>query len=401
MLDFDAAQSLLACYGASPVKTELIPLLQTSNRVLATSITATTALPSADNSAMDGYAIRHADYFAGKAFPVQGCIYAGQQAFALKSGCAIRFFTGTLLPEHADTIVMQEHVQVRDGEVLVTSSPREGSHIRRRGEDVSEGAILLSPGVLLQPQHVALLASQGLDRVTVFAEVRVGILTTGDELVPAGAVRHTHQIYDSNGLMLAAWAKRLGAQISSVLHAGDDKSAMQAELDILLDQCDLVLIVGGASVGDRDFVRQVIDLMGGDPVLSGVGMKPGKPACVASVRNKPVVCLPGNPSAALIVSTLLVSPLIRRMQGRSTVLPNVFQFPLHVKQDAIVDRDQFIRVHCEFQTNGQHELFPLTQQSPGALRSTASSSGLARLSAGQNFEDGDIVPYYGWDYWLA
>jgi molybdopterin molybdotransferase len=130
-------------------------------------------------------------------------------------------------------------------------------------------------------------------------------------------------------------------------------------------------------------------------------MKPGKPVYVASVDEKPVVCLPGNPSAALIVSTLLVSPLIRYMQGRSEVLPKVFRFPLHAEHDAVVDRDQFIRVQCQFQAGWQPELFPLPQQSPGALRSTALSSGLARLPAGRNLEEGDTALYYGWEHWLV
>lgn len=245
------------------------------------------------------------------------------------------------------------------------------------------------------------MASQGIDRVTVFAKVSVGILTTGDELVPAGTLRHAHEIYDSNGPMLATWAEGLGAQVASILQTRDDKAAIRAAVETLLEQCDIVIVAAGASVGDRDFVRPVIDSMGGHHVLSGVGMKPGKPLCVTSVHNKPVVCLPGNPGAALIASTLLVSPLIRHTQGRSEALPKVFQYPLHVKHDAIADRDLFIRVQCRFQADGHPELFPLAQQSPGALSSTALSSGLARLARGRNFVDLDKAPYYGWEHWLV
>jgi molybdopterin molybdotransferase len=401
MLDFDSAQALLSRYGPPPVKTELVPLLHSSTRVLAAPVIAEFALPSADNCAMDGYAIRHADFSAGEALPLQGHIYAGQQSFALKAGYAIRVFTGAPLPENADTVVMQEDVTTPDDAVLIMVPPRKGSHIRRRGEDVREGATLLPQGTRLQPQHIALIASQGIDRVTVFAKVRVGILTTGDELVPASALRHAHEIYDSNGPMLATWAEGLGAQVPSVLRTGDDKAAIQAALETLLERCDIVIVAGGASVGERDFVRPVIDSMGGRHVLSGVRMKPGKPLCVSSVRDKPVVCLPGNPSAALIVSTLLVSPLIRHMQGRSEVLPKVFQFSLHTKHDAIVDRDLFIRVQCDLQADGRPELFPLAQQSPGALSSAALSSGLAHLPRGRNFADLDKALYYGWEHWLV
>jgi molybdopterin molybdotransferase len=401
MLDFDAAQTLLAGYGPRSVDTELVPLLRCTNRVLATHVTSTVAMPSADNSAMDGYAIRHADYSPGKALPLQGHIYAGQAPFALKAGFAIRVFTGSLLPENADTVVMQENVQIRDGAVLILAPPRAGGHIRRRGEDVREGDTLLYPGIVLQPPHIALIAGQGIDRVAVFTKVNIGILTTGDELVAAGGIRHAHQIYNSNGPMLATWAEKLGAQVVMVLQTGDDKAAIRTALETLLEQCDLVIVVGGASVGDRDFVKPVIDSISGRDVLSGVKMKPGKPVCVASVDDKPVVCLPGNPSAALIVSTLLVSPLIRRMQGRSEVLPKVFRFPLHIEHDGGLDRDQFIRVQCELQADRQPKLLPLAQQSPGALGSTVLSSGLARLPAGQNFKDGDTAPYYGWEHWLV
>jgi molybdopterin molybdotransferase len=258
----------------------------------------------------------------------------------LKIAFAMRVFTGSLLPKNADTDVMQENVQIRDSTILIVAPPRGGGHIRRRGEDVREGDTLLYEGTVLQPSHIALIAALGVDRVAVSARVNIGILTTGDELVPAGAIRRAHQIYNSNGPMLSTWAEKLGAQVVMALQTGDDETAIWTALETLLEQCDLVIVAGGASAGDRDFIRLVIDSIGGRNVLCGVKMKPGKPENVASVDDKPVVvCLPGNPSAALIVSTLRVSPLIRYMQGRSEVLPKVIRFPLHADHDAVVDRN--------------------------------------------------------------
>jgi len=400
MLDFEDAQKLLASNGPLPTQTEHLPIFCCTDRVLAEPLTAVLSLPSSHNSAMDGYAIRYADFQPGNALILQGRTYAGERRTSLEPGRAMRLFTGSLIPDGADTVVMQEHAREVDGAVTIDVPPRVGQHIRRQGEDIREGQVLLPQGSVLQPAQVGIIANQGIATVKVFSRVKVGILTTGDELVAVGSDRQSHQIYNSNAPMLAAWVEKLGAAVTCVLHSRDDAIAIRTALTQLLSQCDLIISAGGVSVGEKDLVKPAVESLGGTQVLSKVRMKPGKPLSVANMGRIPIVLLPGNPGAAFIVSTLLVSPMIRRMQGRAEVLPPVLAFPLRIQHSNRVERDEFIRVQCEMPSGRGAQLIPLRQQGPGALGSLSQTSGLARLPAGCQFRDGDSASYYDLQHWL-
>lgn len=316
MLDFDQAQTLLANAAAPLQRTEHVDLTQASGRVLATHLDATVDIPPADNSAMDGYALRLADWNPQARLPIQQRCYAGDVPEPLKPGHAIRLFTGSVIPAGADVVVMQEDTTETDNHVQISREPRLGQHIRRRGEDTMAGAALLPAGTLLQAAHVALLASQGMATIPVYGQLRVGILTTGDELVLPGQPRATEQIYNSNGPMLAAMVRGMGALPVHVLHARDTEADLLDAFKTLLADCDLVLSVGGVSVGERDLVKPALAALGGELSLWKVRMKPGKPVALAQIEGKPVVSLPGNPVSAYAVFATLVTPLMRRMQGR-------------------------------------------------------------------------------------
>lgn len=401
MLEFDEAQSRLIAAAPAPARTETISLAQAAGRVLATDLSATVDLPAADNSAMDGYAIRHADYQPGAKLPIQQRCYAGDLPQPLVPGQATRLFTGSLMPEGADTVVMQEDTREADGFVEITQAPRAGQHVRKRGEDIRAGKPLLAAGTLLQAAHVAMLASQGLAEVTVYTRLRVGILTTGDELAAPGQPRRPEQIYNSNGPMLAALTEGLGAQAVHVLHARDDEAALQQALRTLRDDCDLVISVGGVSVGDRDLVKPAIESLGGEVALWKVRMKPGKPVALAQLDGKPVVCLPGNPVSAYAVFAVLVSPVIRRMQGRTLVCPPVARAALRTERTRQDSREEFLRVQCTPLAGGGAELTPYANQGSGVLSSLPWADGLARLPAGVPVNDGDLVAYYDLRHWLA
>ncbi|MEJ2896804.1 gephyrin-like molybdotransferase Glp, partial [Bordetella avium] len=378
---------------------ETLPLARLAGRVLAQDITATLDLPSADNSAMDGYAIRYADYQAGRALPVTQRVFAGEMPARLEAGQAARLFTGSLLPEGADTVIMQEDARETDGQVEILLAPSAGQHVRKRGEDTRAGALLLAGGTVLQAAHIALLASQGIAQAEVIDRLRVGILTTGDELVPPGAPRQAQQIYNSNGAMLAALAEGMGAQATHVLHARDDEESLKAAFDQLLDDCDLILSVGGVSVGERDLVKPVLESMGAQLVLWKVRMKPGKPVALAHARGKPLVCLPGNPVSAYTVFTVLVSPLLRRMQGRREIYPRVDHVALRTAHTRRDGREEFLRV--QYRVGLTPELHAYTNQSSGVLSSLAWSDGLARLPYDTDIQDGAQVRYYDMRLWQA
>jgi molybdopterin molybdotransferase len=401
MLDFDVAQTQLAAAGNPPNITEACILDKARGRVLAQTLFATLDLPPADNSAMDGYAIRHADYQPGRGLPVQQRCFAGQEPEPLQAGKTIRLFTGSLMPDNADTVVMQEDGVEADNALLINVAPVKGAHVRLKGEDVRVGDQLLAKGTLLGAAQIALLASQGYAEVTVYAPLKIGILTTGDELIKPGQPRGNQQIYNSNGPMLAALLEDMGASVQHVLHAADTEAALLDAFTTLLADCDLVLTVGGVSVGEKDLVKPVIEQMGGNLDLWRVCMKPGKPVALAHASNKPIVCLPGNPVSAFAVFVLLVSPLVRMMQGRDEVLPPVQYGKLSTSTTFKENREEFIRVRAVHAPDGSTALQPYAQQGSGIISSLPWSSGLARIPVNTAIGDGDVVGYYSWAHWLA
>jgi len=399
LLDFDIAQSRLAQAGKLPQSTETCLLRAARGRILAETIMARHDLPPADNSAMDGYAIRFADYQPGAAFPVQQRCFAGQAPEPLQPGNTIRLFTGSLLPPGADTVVMQEDCTETDNVLTLREAPRQGSHVRRQGEDVQKGRRLLSAGTLLDTAQIAVLASQGLQSVAVYPKLRIGILSTGDELVEPGQPLQTAQIYNSNGPALAALAEKLGAEVIHVLHAADTHDSLRDAFTRLIGDCDLVLTVGGVSVGEKDLVKATIEQMGGRVDLWRVRMKPGKPVALAQAHGTPVVCLPGNPVSAYVVFTLLVSPMIRAMQGRERLLPDVSYGKLDSATTFNETREEFIRVRASHADDGSTSLSPYAQQGSGVISSLPWATGVARIPANTLVGNGDTVAYYDFAHW--
>lgn len=401
MLDFDVAQTRLAMAGNPPSITEACPLHQARGRVLAQTLFATLDLPPADNSAMDGYAIRHADYSPGKRLPVQQRCFAGECPEPLQPGKTIRLFTGSLIPEGADTVVMQEDGIETNDEFEIRSAPHKGDHVRHQGEDVRQGDQLFAKGSRLGAAQIALLASQGYAEITVYAPLRVGILTTGDELVSPGQPRGHEQVYNSNGPMLAALAQDMGVDVVHVLHALDTAASLDTAFTTLLRDCDLVITVGGVSVGEKDLVKPAIENLGGKLDLWRVCMKPGKPVALAQAAGKPIVCLPGNPVSAFAVFTLLVTPLIRHMQGRAQVIPAIQYGRLATDKTFHEKREEFLRVQAAHSPQGLSELTPYAQQGSGIISSLPWAGGLARIPVNTPVQNGDVVAYYDFRHWLV
>jgi molybdopterin molybdotransferase len=400
-LTFDEAQRRLLADALFPTVTELVPAWKCAGSVLAERVGAALDLPHADSSAMDGYALRHADILERKTLSIQERCYAGDLPQPLRPGHAIRLFTGAVMPVHADTVVMQEYVRESAGAIEVLSAPRHGQHVRKQGEDVHAGQLLLPAGTLLRPAQIALLSSQGVDRVAVFTKLRVGILTTGDELVAPGNVRAPQQTFDSNGPMLAALVEGMGASVPCVVHARDNPAEIRSALAQLLPHCDVIISAGGASVGERDLMRSTIQSLGATISVWQVQMKPGKPLTVATVFDKPFVCLPGNPAAAFAVFMLLITPMIRRMQGRTAILPPSPKVGFDAQRKGHEYRDEFLRVLHVVDDEGRMRLVPFEQQSPAALSSLAQASGLARVRPGCSLSPGDLAQYYDFQHWLA
>lgn len=400
MLEFDRAQALLIGAGRVPAQSVLRPLAVAQGRVLAEPVIASVDMPTADNSAMDGYALRLADYAAGRALPIQQRCYAGVAPLPLKPGYATRLFTGSLLPEGADSIAIQEDCSESDGHVVIHAAPVPGRHVRRRAEDIGQGTVLLEAGTVLDAARIGVLAAQGCARVPVWPRLRVGVLTTGDEVIGPGQPLAAHQVYNANGPMLAALITGMGARVSRRLHAVDTVADLETALTTLAQCSDLVLTVGGVSVGEHDLVKPVLESLGGELELWKVRMKPGKPVALGRVGQVPVVGLPGNPVSAYAVFTVLVSPMLRRMQGRAMALPPTMTAVLRGPKSYGDSRENFLRVKAQSDPAGLVEVVPHTAQASGVMRALPWADGLARIPAGVELADGARVAYYPFATWL-
>jgi len=401
MLDFDTAQQRLLDLPIPEIARETVSLQQAQGRVLAQDVVATLDMPSADNSSMDGYALRLQDYVPGATLPVQQRVFAGQAPEPQEAGKISRIFTGSLIPEGADTVVIQEVCKEEDGQVTISETPTLGQNIRRQGEDTRAGSVILKQGTLVGAAEINLIATQGIATLSVYRQLKVGILTTGDELVPVGQPRESSQIFNSNAPMLTALFHTLGAQVKHALHAIDDLDATREALNTLFADCDLVISVGGVSVGEKDLVKPALEALGASLDFWRVKMKPGKPVALSSVNNVPVICLPGNPVSAYTVLAVLVSPLIRKLQGRSQCLPLRIQATLKTDKVFNETRDEFLRVRiAQDAETGLLTAEPYDRQGSGMSSSLPWANAFARVPAVQKYTGGDRVWVYLKEDWI-
>ncbi|ANS78774.1 Molybdopterin biosynthesis protein MoeA [Serinicoccus hydrothermalis] len=307
-----------------PVATVTLPVRRAQSLVTTTDVHSSVDLPRFDNSSMDGYAVRRADLEGASSenpvvLPVAGDVAAGdQERHALAPGQVWRIMTGAPMPEGADAVVKVEDTDGHPHEPQLRVHPDEGAHIRRAGEDVKAGDLVLPAGSRIGPGEIAALLSSGVSEIEVVGPVRVAILSTGDELVPAGEPVGPGQIIDSNGPMLEALVREAGAYVVHVGHLPDDEGAIKKQLHRLLDHADLVITTGGVSKGEFDLVKKVLSGQGSMEFVE-VAMQPGKPQGfgVLGRRDVPVFTLPGNPVSTLVSFEVFVRPALQRRAGRS------------------------------------------------------------------------------------
>ncbi|MDP9005140.1 MAG: molybdopterin molybdotransferase MoeA [Verrucomicrobiota bacterium] len=308
--------------SVEPLASSAVALAQARERFAARDLFARIALPGFDNSAMDGYAVVASSCETGKTLRVIGEQSAGlDRKLRIVAGEAVRIFTGAPLPDGADAVVMQEDVQREGAAVFVNTKVESGEFVRRRGSDLSVGQKILEAGERIRPQTLALLASQGLAEVDVGGEVRASIVTTGDELVAPGRSLEAGQIYESNSALLQALCEKWGASDATVEHSPDEAQTLEAALRRGIER-DVLIIVGGVSVGARDLVKPVLNAVGARTDLWRVSVKPGKPFLFGRAGPCAIFGLPGNPVSAFVTFLLFVRPAILRMMGaRANELP--------------------------------------------------------------------------------
>lgn len=376
MIGFDEAFRRVAAL-ARPLGTEQVRLAEASGRILAAPVIAAVDSPPADVSAMDGYAFRDADRpearLVGESFPGEG--FSG----SVGAGECVRIFTGAPVPQGADRVVVQEIVR-RDGDrVIVEGAVSSGRHIRARGSDFARGDELLGAGRRLDPRALVAVAGADVAEVAVMRRPLVTILGTGDELAEPGTARdRPGSIPESVSLGVAALAEQFGGTVVGRMRLRDDRAEMERAARSALDRSDLVVMTGGASVGEKDYAKAVFLALGLDLLFSKVAIKPGKPVWIGRVGERIVMGLPGNPTSALVTARLLLAPLVAGLAGAHP--RSVLQWRLMLLASDLGpcgDRETFVRGVRKGET-----VLPLANQDSGAQRTLAEADILIRRLAG-------------------
>ncbi|HNW00741.1 MAG TPA: molybdopterin molybdotransferase MoeA, partial [Burkholderiaceae bacterium] len=348
----DALAALLA-HAVALNGTETVSVFDADGRVLAQDVVSALQVPPNDNSSMDGYAVRCADVRqAGAVLQVTQRIPAGSTGVAMTPGSAARIFTGASIPPGADAVVMQEDCEPSgEGSVRVNNVPSSGQWIRRAGEDVTRGAVVLQKGARLAPASLGLAASIGLDQLLVAGRPRVALFSTGDELVMPGTVAPQDMkpgaIYNSNRFFLRALLQRLGCDVTDLGIVPDQRDATLDALRAAAEHHDLILTSGGVSVGEEDHIKPAVEALG-HLDLWQIAIKPGKPFAYGSIDGQAgkthFMGLPGNPVSSFITFLLLVRPFLLKLQGVSQVAANSIAVPAHFTWSRADKRREFLRV---------------------------------------------------------
>ena len=357
--------------------------------VLAEDIVADSNVPPADNSAMDGYALRHQDLVQGKPVPVSQRIPAGLVGEPLSPGTAARIFTGAIIPAGADTVIAQEDCLQDDGVVIVNVAAVQGQHIRPCGQDISSGQLILSTGHRLQAADLGLLASLGFSQLKVAAAIKVALMSTGDELREPGDPLAPGQIYNSNRPMLAAMIRALGCEVVDLGIVADNPSATKAALLLARDSADVVISSGGVSVGEEDHVKAQVEALG-ELQLWKLAIKPGKPLAYGKLGKVPFFGLPGNPVSGFVTFCLLVRPYLLSMLGVAEPIAPQWPAVANFEWPKAGSRQEYLRARVMPSATGlQVDIHP--QQSSGALTSVSWCNALAVIPIGVTLQHGDGV----------
>ena len=400
----DLALAELLAFAAPLPGFEVVSTFDADGRVLAQEVLSSLDVPAHDNSSMDGYALRCADWLdANTVLVVNQRIAAGSSGRVLGPASAARIFTGAPIPPGADAVVMQEDCvasnPVSPGSegaatptVRIQVQPTPGQWIRRRGEDVTSGAVVLKCGERLSPASLGLAASIGFDKLQVTRPVRVALFSTGDELVMPGEVLPTDMkpgaIYNSNRFFLRALLLRLGCTVTDLGIVPDKLDATIDALKNASQKHDLILTSGGVSVGEEDHIKPAVQSLG-ELNLWQIAIKPGKPFAYGKVGAAHFVGLPGNPVSSFVTFLLLVRPFILKLLGATALAPQSIALPAHFNWARADKRREFLRVRQN--AKGGLELF--NNQSSGVLTSAVWGDGLVDNPAGKTIAHGDIVQF--------
>jgi len=387
LMPVDEVERLILARVSPVAETEMVDLANAAGRVVGADLVAHVDLPPFDNSAVDGYAVRHADLDpAGETrLAIADRIMAGQgTGQALAPGTAIRIFTGAPMPAGADTVFMQEDCRTEGGMVVLPPGLKAGANRRLAGEDIRSGSVALPTGRRLAPQHLALAAAIGVTEIAVRRRVRVALFSTGDEIVEPGSPLSPATLYDSNRRLLAAMLARLGVAVTDLGIVRDRPEALVGALGEAAQHHDLVLTSGGVSTGEADHVREAVERVG-RLVFWRVAIKPGRPVAMGVIpagsdgAAAAFVGLPGNPVAVFVTFARVVRPLLLRLAGAQPepliALPVRASFAYRKRKG----RREYVRVGLRRSADGAFEASKYPQDGAGVITSLTETDGLAEL----------------------
>jgi len=380
---------------------ESVAIRNALNRTLSADVLSTIDVPAYTNSAMDGYAIKYSDIQQEgvSSLEITGVAYAGKPfTGSIQNGQCVRIMTGAMLPEGVDTVIMQEHVEVKDNCIHLSATHQQGQNIRHAGEDLKIGAPALHKGTAIKPADIGLIASLGITEVTVSRNLRVAFFSTGDELRSIGETLQQGQIYDSNRYTLYCMLSNLGVEIMDMGIIPDDPGRIQQAFQTAADEADLLITTGGVSVGDADYVKQTLEDLG-EVNFWKIAMKPGRPLAVGKVNNAYFFGLPGNPVSAMVTFYQFVQPAIRQLMGQTKTEPHMIRIKTVSNLKKRPGRVDFQRGILFINDDGEHVVKTTGNQGSHVLSSMSEANCFIVLAQDsgsiKSGEYVDVQPFYG------
>ena len=393
LLPYEAAVEQLVAAAVPLSGRESVGLRDGLGHVLAEPVVSTIDVPGWDYSAMDGYALCAADCPAeGVSLPVSQRIPAGASPQPLVAGTAARIFTGAPIPAGADAVVMQEVCEATDGAVLIHARVAAGSNIRRRGEDIQRGDVVVAAGTRLLPQHLGLAASVGVAELAVCRRPRVALFASGDELVMPGSPLAPGKIYNSNLFTATALLQALGCEVIDLGIVEDTLEATKEALRRGAREADLIFASGGVSVGEEDHVKPAVEALGSLDMWK-IAIRPGKPVAFGHVDGTPFIGSPGNPVSLFVTFLLFVRPFLLRMQGREDWRVVAMQAKADFDWPRPDKRREFHRARLAYDEAGVARLSVHPSRSSGVLSSVTWANGLAVIPEGRVLKPGDELTF--------
>jgi molybdopterin molybdotransferase len=399
LLSVDDARALIMERLRPVTAVETIVLAEAHGRVLAEPIIAPIDLPPFDNSAVDGYAVRHADLSAGPTvLPVVGRVAAGSSAAGVDDAPhAVRIFTGAPMPDGFDTVFMQEDVETRPGGVVVLPAGlKRGANRRLKGEDLARGAVALEAGRRITSRELALLAALGQAELPVRAALRVALFSTGDEIVSPGGPLHEAGLYDANRFMLASLLRRAGCLVTDLGIVRDRRESLAEALAGASSGNDLLITSGGVSTGEEDHVKAAVE-SAGSLAFWRLGIKPGRPVALGVVRGTPFIGLPGNPVAVFVTFVQIARALVARLSGETYAPPLPFPVEAGFGYRKKEGRREYVRVRLE-RREGRVIAHKHPREGAGVITSMTATDGLVELPESvTRVEQGESVGFLPYD----